>query len=280
MNIIDIMPGVKVYQEENFSILFGCPPEIIKYFMIRKIPFPDYVVIPDTVYKKGVLQNSTEFVLYYYLFILGNIAKGNKLKILGDELSVNNNRELLRLTLLGPTLEEYQALDDPDNKNPYFDELYRESRAFSIKDKSGNEIPIDGFVEFLSFKNNDIETERFRLIHKGRNVYEVNGTTIDINFNEYQVPPYELNSNLTPVIPMKFGIDILGGATGFSPTKPCSGYIINHNSDYMLVDCMPYIEYALKARGISRNQVKSIFMTHTHDDHCNLFSLVMFHRKS
>ena len=66
MRIIDIIPGVKVYKEENFSILFGCPPEIIKYFILRKIPFPDYVVIPDTLHYRGVLQNATEFILYYY----------------------------------------------------------------------------------------------------------------------------------------------------------------------------------------------------------------------
>ncbi|MGR3219486.1 MAG: cyclic nucleotide-binding domain-containing protein [Candidatus Anammoxibacter sp.] len=279
MPVLDVIPGVKVYQDDKFSILFGCPPEIIKYFMARYIPFPDYVVIPDTINRKGVLQNSTEFVLYYYLFILGNIAKGKKLQILGNETAVKNNRELLRLTLLGPTIDEYRALDDPDNKNPYFDELYRESRAFAIKDKNGVETPIDGLANFLSFKKNDIETEHFKLTHKEANVYEVNGETIDINFSGYQVPPYDLTTNMIPMMPMRFGIDVLGGATGFSPTKPCSGYIINHNSDYMLIDCMPYIEYALKARGISRNQVKSVFMTHIHDDHCNLFSLVMFHKK-
>ncbi|NOQ37067.1 MAG: cyclic nucleotide-binding domain-containing protein [Methylococcaceae bacterium] len=47
----------------------------------------------------------------------------------------------------------------------------------------------------------------------------------------------------------------------------------------MLLDCPPYLEYALKARGISRNQVKSIFLSHIHDDHCNIFPLVMFHER-
>ena len=139
------------------------------------------------------MQNSTEFVLYYYLFVLDNITKSKKLQILGDEIIVKNNREMLRLTMLGPTLDEYQALDDVNNKNTYFDELYRESRAFSIKDKNGVEVPIDGFANFLWFKENDLETEHFKLFSKSKNVYEVNGETIDINFNEYQVPPYNLN---------------------------------------------------------------------------------------
>ena len=99
MKTIDIMPGVKVYEEDKFSILFGCPPEIIKYFMIKAIPFPDYVLIPDTLHHKGVLQNATEFALYYHLFVLQNLAKGRKLKILGESIQVNNNRDLLRLSL-------------------------------------------------------------------------------------------------------------------------------------------------------------------------------------
>lgn len=78
---------------------------------------------------------------------------------------------------------------------------------------------------------------------------------------------------------MKFGIDILGGASGFSANNPCSGVILNYNSDYMLIDCMPYLNYALNARGISINQIQSLFLTHIHDDHCNIFPLVLSHKK-
>lgn len=279
MQLIDITPGVKVYQEDNFSILFGSPPEVIKHLMIRKIPFPDYVVLPDTVQYRGVLQNATEFVLYYHLFVLQNFFKGKKLKILGEARHIINNRDLLRLSLHGPTLEEYQALDDSPQKNPYFEGLFKESRALSLKDKSDKEIPIDGFVDFFSFKNGEIETGDFRLYHRERNKYEVNKTLIDVNFAEDQIPPYDLNPNSIPLMPSKFGIDVLGGASGFAANNPCSGLILNYNSQYMLIDCVPYLEHSLKARGISRNQISSIFLSHIHDDHCNLFPLVLFHKR-
>src|SRR3990172_4442751 len=133
MKKIDVMPGVKVYEGEGFSILFGCPPEIIKYFMLKKMSFPNYVVLPDTLHYRGVLQNATEFVLYYHLFILQNFSKGKKLNILGEAPQVSNNRELLRLALLGPTRDEYSMLTG-DTPNPVYEELYRESRAITMKD--------------------------------------------------------------------------------------------------------------------------------------------------
>ncbi|MDH4127892.1 MAG: cyclic nucleotide-binding domain-containing protein, partial [Spirochaetota bacterium] len=67
--------------------------------------------------------------------------------------------------------------------------------------------------------------------------------------------------------------------SGFTASKPCSGIVISYNSDFMLVDCIPYIENSLNARGISKQQVKSIFITHIHDDHCNIFPLVLFDNK-
>ncbi len=278
MKIIDIIPGVKVYKEDNFSILFGCPPEIIKHFMSRNIVLPDYVLLPDTLHYRGVLQNATEFVLYYHLFGMQNFIKGKKLNILGERAHVENNLELLRLTLLGPTREEYQALD-PHGEHPFYEELYRESRALALKDKSGKEVPIDGFVNFCFFKDGVLETEHFNLTHEAQNIYEINGTAIDVNFAQEQLPPYDLRPDFVPRMPSKFGLDVLGGASGFSPMAPSSSLLLNYNSHYMLIDCPPYLEHSLLCRGISTKQLKSIFLSHIHDDHCNLFPLVLFHER-
>lgn len=276
MPIIDIIPGVKVYQADGFSVLFGCPPEVIKHLMVRDIPFPDYIVLPDTVHYQGVLQNATEFPFYYFLFVQGHYFKGRRLSILGTPEQVRNNHDLLRLSLLGPTREEYAALGD----SPYFDGLYAESRALSIKDGSGREIQVDEFVDFRAFEGERLDTDQFSLLHLDRNIYEINGQRINVNFAEPQIPPYDLNPDFVPLMPSKFSIDVLGGASGFAASNPCSGLILNYNSDYMLIDCMPYLEYALNARGISREQIKSLFLTHIHDDHCNIFPLVLFNNRT
>ena len=279
MAIIDIIPGVKIYQGPHFSVLFGCPPEIIKHLMIRQIPFPDLIVIPDTLHANGTLQNSTEFPLYYFLFLMGNFQKGNKLNIAGNKQQVRNNRQLLQLSLLGPSVKEYNAI----GASKFYRRLYNESRYLAIKDKEGKEISIDGFVQFSFFKKDQLEVELnghpCTIDHVDRNVYRIDGETIDINFTEKQPLAYDLKPSYTPRTPFRFGIDVLGGGSGFTPNKPCSALLLNYNSDYMVIDCPPYLEETLNARGISCQQIKAIYLSHIHDDHCNMFPLLQFNNK-
>ncbi len=273
--ILDILPGSKIYKNDKISILAGCPPEIIKFVINKKLDFPEYIILPDDLFKGDVIQCATEFPLYYHLFVLGKLFQGKKLNILGTKSTIYNNRELLRLTLLGPTKEEYNEIGN----SPYFNELYNESRYLAVKNKEGKELQIDDFVNFIPFGSNVVEIGDTIIKHVDKNVYEINGEILDINFNEPQYPPYDIKFDFVPMAPHKFGLDILGGGSGFTPTKPCSGVLLNYNSEYMLIDCLPYLDYHLRARGLSRNQIKSIYLTHIHDDHCNIFPLVKFSHK-
>ena len=62
-----------------------------------------------------------------------------------------------------------------------------------------------------------------------------------------------MTTDLTVSTLVKMGIEVLGGATGFSSAQASSG--------------------------IARNQIHSIFLTHIHDDHCNIASLLQYNRK-
>jgi hypothetical protein len=279
MPLLKLQPGVAIHQGEGPSVLFGCPPEIIKSLIIRKIEFPQVIVLPDTLFRGGILQNCTEFPLYYFLFVLGNIAKGKKLAIVGEKEVLDANRELLRLTLLGPTEGEYASLGG----SPHFKTLYGEARYLSVKDKAGKEIPIDGFIDFIPFVRGEAaggaEGEHWAIRHLDRDLYAVGGTEVSLRDPGRQDPTYDLNTDFAPKTPQKFGVDILGGGSGFTPGKPSSAVLLNYNSDYMLIDCPPYLDHHLQARGIAREQLKSIFLTHIHDDHCNVFPLVEFNTK-
>lgn len=279
MPLLKLQPGVAIHQGEGPSVLFGCPPEIIKSLIIRKIEFPQVIVLPDTLFRGGILQNCTEFPLYYFLFVLGNIAKGKKLAIVGEKGVLDANRELLRLTLLGPTEGEYASLGG----SPHFKTLYGEARYLSVKDKAGKEIPIDGFIDFIPFVRGEAaggaEGGHWAIRHLDHDLYAVGGTEVSLRDPGRQDPTYDLNTDFAPKTPQKFGVDILGGGSGFTPGKPSSAVLLNYNSDYMLIDCPPYLDHHLQARGIAREQLKSIFLTHIHDDHCNVFPLVEFNTK-
>ena len=275
MAVIEITTGVKLYQAEGESVVFGCPPEVIKHFINQKIEFAQTIVLPDTNYKFGTLQNCTEFPLYYFLFVQGNFFKGKKLNIVGNKKQVEANRKLLRLTLLGLTKDEYDRLDD----NPEYEQLQKEARTLALKDSNEKEYEIDDFINFIAFENNEAVVEGLTLRKLNTNKYEAGGEEIDINFNVPQEPPYDLRADFVPTMPSKFGVTVLGGASGFIGHKPCSGLVLNFNSEYMLIDCVPYLEHSLNARGISKQEIHSIFLSHVHDDHCNIFPFLEFSKK-
>lgn len=275
MSVVQVSPGVSVWRSPEKSILFGCPPEVIKHLMRQGLGNPEVIVLPDTPYRFDVLQNCTEFPLYSFLFVEGNFRKGKKLTIVGTQAHVDANRELLRLTLLGPTLSEYAALGE----SPWFDELYREARALSVKNGEGRELAIDDFVDFVAFEDGKARVGATVIEHTGTDTYSVEGEKIDIEFSQRQVPPYDLHNDFVTTMPMNFGVTVLGGASGFIADKPCSSLLLHYNSDHMLIDCPPYLEYALNARGISTTEIRSIFLTHVHDDHCNIFPLLRLSNK-
>lgn len=276
MAVVEVTHGVALCNAAGKNILFGCPPEVIKHLMVKGLGSPEVIVLPDTPYRFDTLQNCTEFPLYYFLFVERNFMQGKKLTIVGTATHLRANRKLLRLTLLGPTRKEYQDL----GTSHWFDELYRESRALSVKDSSGRELAIDDFVDFIPFEKGVAHLPGgIRIEHTGVDRFTVGEDKIDIAFNTPQPPPYDLRNDFITTMPAHFGVTVLGGASGFISDKPCSGLILNYNSDHMLIDCVPFLEYALNARGISTTEIRSIFLTHIHDDHCNIFPLLRLSNK-
>lgn len=47
----------------------------------------------------------------------------------------------------------------------------------------------------------------------------------------------------------------------------------------MLIDCVPYLEHALNARGVSTTEIRSIFLTHIHNNQLNIFPLLRLSNK-
>ncbi|KAJ4461759.1 putative Crp/Fnr family transcriptional regulator [Paratrimastix pyriformis] len=92
--------------------------------------------------------------------------------------------------------------------------------------------------------------------------------------------PYPLAEDLFPSSFVQFGVVVLGSTTGFASDTASTGMVLCHNGSYILIDAIPYLDRHLKARGISLNQVTAVFLTHLHDDHCNLFQLLFTAHKA
>ena len=126
-------------------------------------------------------------------------------------------------------------------------------------------------------------TGNFAIERKGMDRYLVSSpggdAYVDLNDEEAVTPPYPVQIDYVPGGLAKMGIEVLGGASGFSTDEPCTGLAMCYNGDYLLIDSIPFLDEHLFARGISRNQVAAVFLTHLHDDHCSMFPLMeMPHR--
>lgn len=276
INVHELMPGCKLVECGNEIILAGAPPEVIKALMLKDLPQPSSILIPDRLLIGDNLQNCTEFPLYHFLFVSGGLAKNKKLKIIGHHQYLKNNEELLRLTLLGPTKPELDKLGIDDELKEMF---IKESDYFALKDKDGKILGINSFIDNYPFDDQgktQIDGITISRHQYNQFKFEWNNEEVIVNLetDEKQLPPYPVQADCTPNELCKFGIEILGGATGFSANSASSGLVFVYNGHYILIDCIPYLDHHLIARGIAKSQIKAMFLSHIHDDHCNLLPLL------
>lgn len=280
MHVLPIFPGVFYISVGQHSLLAGCPPEIVKVLMQRGLRSPNWILLPDRPVSHGESQVAVEFPLYHHLFFGGKLAAGEPLGLLGSPRRVQAAVDLLELTLFGPDARQLAEWGMPV---PQAEELARETRSFHLKDKQGKVIPLDVMVSRRAIEEDPVDLGWCIVRRVECNRFEIaaGGHTkiIDLTPEQEQSPPYPVNTDLTATTLVKFGVEVLGGSTGFSATQASSGFALCHNGNYLLVDAIPYLNAHLRARGIARNQVQGLFLSHIHDDHCNLLSLLQYNRQ-
>ncbi len=268
-------PGSRVVTGSNEVVLFGQPPEVLKGLLREDIRSFDTLVLTDVREKNGSLLNNLEFPFYFFLFYANGFAENRKINLVGDANTISQALRLLRFTLFGPTRSE---LDDWLTAEGQRDEWLAISRYLALKDKSGEVIPIEDFFNCLVFENNQTVAGSLKIQRKGTDHYLVSNAAgeVEVDLNQdliihppYAVPIDHVTSGLT-----KLGLEVLGGASGFATNEPCTGLALCHNGDYILIDSIPFLNEHLHARGIARNQISAVFLTHLHDDHCSMFPLM------
>ena len=276
-----IFPGSYHISEGEHALLAGCPPEIVKVLIQRGLRMPRHLLLPDFAVSQGETQVAVEFPLYQYLFNQRSGEKPVPLELLGSRRRVDAAEELLRLTLFGPTVQEMKQWGETTE---HAEALEREMRWFHWKGADGGvpsittlirkTVVAEGAADLGWATVQRLRPNGFRVVSAKGGVCELN-----LNLEGPQQPPYPVPIDLTPTTLVKLGVEVLGGSTGFSATQASSGLALCYNGQYVLVDAIPYLKSHLHARGIARNQVRALFLSHIHDDHCNLISLLQHERR-
>lgn len=273
------MPGSFHVTDGRQALLAGSPPEIIKVIRQKGLLAPKYVLLPDTPVSMGESQVAVEFPLYQHLFS-GQTKPPGPMVLAGSKRRIDAARSLLELALFGPTEARMRAwgLSGKEASS-----LARETRWFHLKDADAKPITIDALVHTVEIGDGEIDLGWVRIVRTLPNAFRLaagrESVDIDLTVTQPQTPPYPVHTDLTVSSLVKLGVEVLGGATGFSTTQASSGLALCYNGNYILIDAIPYLDHHLRARGIARNQVHSIFLTHIHDDHCNVVSLLQYNRR-
>jgi CRP-like cAMP-binding protein len=272
--------GSRVVQFGDDSLLFGQPPEVLKGLLLKAIPTFNTLVLIDSKEKDGSLLNNIEFPLYFFLFMSNGLAEGKKLNLVGTPEDISRVFRLLRLTLLGPTEAELDKWATPGLLKR---EWLGASRYLALKDEHQNVRDVESFFNVIPLAGNEAKAGAFTIRHDGPDRYTVTAGTdsvnVDLNEDVQIFPPYQMQSDFIPRDLVKLGLEILGSASGFTASEPCTGLALCYNGTYILIDSIPYLDKHLYARGISKNSVSSIFLTHLHDDHCAMFPLLLMPHK-
>lgn len=277
--VTDVMPGCKISHTSVFEALLGCPSEIVKVLEIKGLGLPDKIFLPALMYQYGIVQAALEFPIFKMLFFKQYYFQGKRPSVFGTAKQIERMRQILRLTLLGPS---YEDMDKWGIDKATQIEFRVMSDALAVHKKGTNEVAsIDDLVEFVCFTTDGtLEYQGVKVKILAPNVFEfTDGAetwTADININEPQRPPLPI------VMPERFAERSTLGAialskctTGFDPTGYTSGVLLSLNGMFALVDSSAWTKEHLRHLGINPHEISVFIDTHIHEDHCNIFGLVV-----
>lgn len=286
MRLTDVAPGCVHLQRGDLAVLFGCPNEILKVILQKKLTMPSAIVLPDTFHKDGSSLVAVEFPFYHFVFVQGALAKGLKMRIYGTRSQCNRVREMLRVTLLGPTDEEMKAWKVAPSIRKY---LRTELDHLAVKNADGSIKQIDEFIDFIEFDRTNtaplvvdednplsirkLGNDRFVLMgaDNGCDIME----TVEIPLDRPIEPPYSTPIAQSAQLPSTLAVDLLGASNGFDPNYPTTCYLLWLSGVAVLWDCPAFTHHQLRQRGVSKESIKAIIVTHVHDDHLNFLEFLL-----
>ena len=267
--------GAQLVRASGTNFLIGQPPEVLKGLLRAQIDQIHALVLTDSRASDGSLLHNVEFMLYHFLFVSEGLKRGEKLALIGPSPLIADIKRLLKITLLGPDPEQLEAWQTESNQAAEWLDV---SIATALKGQDGKPLTVDDLVSSHPFEANQVAFNGVTISHVDRDRYrfcaDEQAREVIIDADSI-TPAYPLHLDYLAGRLNKFSVEVLGGASGFSPNEPCTGLALCHNGDYVLIDSIPFLDVHLRARGIAKSQISACFLTHIHDDHCSMLPLMI-----
>lgn len=268
------------------AFLVGATPEVVKIVM-RQHPVAQIhgLVLADTRSIQGITLMSLEFPLYKFLFVDGGFKrltenllspedrKKRRFVIIGHENQLAQAREILRITLMGPSASELKRWSRSwaeQHTSMSHRELERAAKewAFFKLSAFGQPLELDDLVEFRPFKDHSASFAGVNIKHVGHDRYLLDEQELTLKTDTRPKAPFAIVPAQALHAPSNLGVEILSYGNGFDPASGCTSLLLSVYGVRYLVDAAPYVSDMLAAAGVSPDELGGIFLTHVHDDHC------------
>jgi len=291
--------GSVLYSSSLGNILIGCPPEILKVLMVKHVPMPDTIVIPGALHEYSSSQACLEFPFYHFLFIQQGLARGKKFKVYAKKATCKKLSEMIRVTLIGPSVEEVmkveQRLKIPEKLDrKKVEQINKEVEFLAPKNGNGKNYKLEEMIEFIPFEIGEEaivyeayqDHPQIKLKRTGENKFTVscnNKFNCNISIKQPQAPVYDIKPAKISKVERKskstFSVQCLGASEGFDPTQPANGFLLHFNGKWFLWDCPAFLRKHLEGVGLEFEDLDGIFISHVHEDHLDIMETISDKKK-
>lgn len=251
------------------ALLVGAPPEALKVLVLWEYPSPSVVVLPpDPLYAHGINQASFEFLLFNHMLRLNGLRDRRPFVVVCDASQRERVELLAHHTLRGPSDDQMAQFRTPASHRR---QLLREAYAVSGEVA---ELPLDQMIQVRCFDHGrallddgtlleDLPDGQLRVTAGGQIL-----TVPRLAQTRDQLPFYFADVE-KPAAGPRFGLQVIGSASGFSGAEWGSCFVIWINGQPLIVDGTPYLDDHLRRLGIEDDHILGYLITHNHEDHAN-----------
>lgn len=278
--VIQPFPGCCIAETSAGSIQFGSPSDIIKLLQIKKIDIPSIIVLPDDFFAFGINQASIEFPLYYFLFVQQALVNNQKFTIVGTPSQIKRVKQILYLTLLGPTDKQLKQWKIKNAK-----QIRKELNFLALrKPGASRSANLEDIIQDIPFRNGTATINSVSIRKTGHNTFSLKDhsqkvMTIDISLKEKQPPPLPIKPPDRRVVGGILAMRALNTLSGFDPHGYTTGFIMWVNGVMISIDGVSWMEDHLFIHGLSHEKLKTYILTHIHDDHSSIIDQIVSSKK-